>query len=479
MIPGACTVGLEELHQQTLLAPGSTSNWRGNRLPPTRRFIGAPVVALSPHGPHARATGPNVSLDQLGQLLRLSCGRSKCPEDSGALYRCAPSSGNLQSVEAYVIAGSSDWSLRPGVYHYDVWSHALHARAYIDSAPRCGPLLIGLSLIPERQLVKYGRRGFRYSLLDLGHMIAAIGSAAAALGWTARVVPVTDETISALLGLCRDDDFRGAGCRERPGAIVEVFVSADGEPAAAAFINRVAREVSATTWHGRATAVGTREDVARAFVDAAFAATRPQPSDHDTLRLALGAGVDQHTILGRRSARRFERSHRVSRGNFTSLLRRVALPTMVLDTNRPGTCMPLFWVHAVDDVTPGLYMFEYHAPRGLGTAVRVDEFNLTQVARGDFREDCMFLAGFQEKAEDCALATTIVSDVAACIHRAPWSYRQMHWNAALVGHALYLQSEAVDLRTSGLGAFFDGEVERYLSSVGLPWQAVYWTATGR
>jgi nitroreductase len=58
-----------------------------------------------------------------------------------------------------------------------------------------------------REAWKYGERAFRYCQLDVGHAVGALAYAAALLGWAVRPLAVPGETLGALLGLDRAEDF--------------------------------------------------------------------------------------------------------------------------------------------------------------------------------------------------------------------------------------------------------------------------------
>ncbi|MDO8262098.1 MAG: nitroreductase family protein [Gallionella sp.] len=71
-------------------------------------------------------------------------------------------------------------------------------------------VLVGLSSIHWREAWKYGERAYRYCQHDVGHAIAAVRFAAAALGWQARVLSSwSDGDVGAMLGVDRDADFAG------------------------------------------------------------------------------------------------------------------------------------------------------------------------------------------------------------------------------------------------------------------------------
>jgi len=56
-------------------------------------------------------------------------------------------------------------------------------------------------------------------------------------------------------------------------------------------------------------------------------------------------------------------------------------------------------------------------------------------------------------------------------------YRYAHFEAGAIGHRLYLAAETVGLGATGIGAFYDDEVRRYLNLVPTG-QVVYHFAIG-
>ena len=57
-------------------------------------------------------------------------------------------------------------------------------------------------------------------------------------------------------------------------------------------------------------------------------------------------------------------------------------------------------------------------------------------------------------------------------------YRYVHFEAGAIGHRLYLAAEAFGLGATGIGAFYDDEVQRYLNLVPNQGQVVYHFAIG-
>ena len=164
--------------------------------------------------------------------------------------RMNPSSGNLHPTEAYAVLPALEWLPGgAGVYHYAPLDHALEQRARWSQGanPDAVGFHVGLTSITWREAWKYGERAFRYCQHDVGHALAALRFAAAALGWRVQLLPEWDDAqLARLLGLDRAEDFADAE-RETPELLVRVMV------------NEAASDDSVTTpptppveWFGRA-----------------------------------------------------------------------------------------------------------------------------------------------------------------------------------------------------------------------------------
>ena len=175
---------------------------------PFRRYHGAPLLSAGSDPPTPEpaydalfqpgAIAPQ-PLDRafVSQLFYNSLALSAWKEygDSRWALRVNPSSGNLHPTEGYLLAGPIPGLLeRPALCHYAPAEHGLEVRAELpdqwwhELAGQLPPgaLLLGLTSIYWREAWKYGERAFRYCMHDVGHAIAAVTLAAAALGWQAR-----------------------------------------------------------------------------------------------------------------------------------------------------------------------------------------------------------------------------------------------------------------------------------------------------
>jgi SagB-type dehydrogenase family enzyme len=211
--------------------PGAL-DW-ANQPDPFRRFKGAPALRLPLKDPHdtspaaalfgaAKVTSQPLTLEGLSLFLELSLGLSARKEIANSSWhlRMNPSSGNLHPTEAYAIL--PDLQGLPGgagVYHYAPLHHTLEQRARWpqDARPEAAGFHVGLTSITWREAWKYGERAFRYCQHDVGHALAALRFAAAALGWGVQLLAEwDDENLVRLLGLDRINDFADADCQQ-PG----------------------------------------------------------------------------------------------------------------------------------------------------------------------------------------------------------------------------------------------------------------------
>ncbi len=172
---------------------------------PTARWVplppGVPVVAplaeLIRDRVSCRAFRDRpLSLAELATVLRTGYGTVGVTDD-GPLYmvdRAVPSAGGLYPLEVSVIVRSVD-GLPAGVYHYVPLADGLEEVCERPvPAPLISSLFMGqpwaaeaaavlvLSAVCGRSLVKYGDRGYRYLLLEAGHVAQNAVLAATGLG---------------------------------------------------------------------------------------------------------------------------------------------------------------------------------------------------------------------------------------------------------------------------------------------------------
>jgi nitroreductase len=172
----------------------------------------------------------------------------------------------------------------------------------------------------------------------------------------------------------------------------------------------------------------------------------------------------------------------------------------ILDTTLPRTFAPPFdawpfpphlhlvlFVHRVRGLDPGLYLW-LRAPADadvLRQAFRAD-FNweavtdsaitapLYRLGRGDLRDFARTLSCHQDIAADGAFSLGMLARFEPVLReRGAAAYRELFWEAGMIGQALYLAAEAAGVRGTGIGCYFDDVLHRALGLPGHDWQSLY------
>ena len=480
---------------------------------PFRRFHGAPELRLplaeSDHTPPAAVlfgVGTVISqpfnLHTLGLFFELSLGLSakKQIADSSWFLRINPSSGNLHPTEVYAVLPSRDWLPGgAGVYHYSPLDHALEQRARRspEDTPARNGFYVGLSSIIWREAWKYGERAFRYCQHDIGHALATICCAAAVLGWRVKLSPEWDDRqLATLLGLDRANDFVDAE-QEIPGLLAEVVVS-DSPPPPAPL------RIEAKEWFGRANQL-SRSQVPWPAIDKAVAASEQRgplvvkTADRCPLWPApnpapceLSSG---QLIRQRRSAVDFAAATIIAKETFLG----------ILDATLPRPSAPPFdgwplpprlhlivFVHRVNGLAPGMYLWlrnqtdeqtlrqafrnihHWEAPEG-----QSPNLPLRRLGNGDLRSFARTLSCQQDIAADGAFSLGMLAHFEPVLREFGASaWRQLFWEAGMIGQGLYLAAEAAGVRGTGIGCYFDDLLHDALGLTGHDWQSLYHFTVG-
>ncbi len=166
-----------------------------------------------------REFGDAISLEQVSSLFHyaLRPTRRMRPEILPYLefpFRPYPSPGNLNSLEPYAFLQSVP-GVDPCVVHYDQREHQFRklskstrtgfSQVEVSDEGKAGivaPLVIVLTMIPQRMTQKYGDRGYRFSLLEAGHASQNICLVAEGLGLGSLVyASFYDDELAVALGI--------------------------------------------------------------------------------------------------------------------------------------------------------------------------------------------------------------------------------------------------------------------------------------
>ncbi len=152
-----------------------------------------------------------LSFEKLSTFLKYSCGITQ-PGDTWNSRRAYPSGGARYTLEAYPLIFKDVEGIPAGAYHYNVKEHALEtlaARPFSDEDiarlvtypwVQQASALIVITAVFWRAQAKYGERGYRYILLEAGHMGQNMYLVSTALGLKCSGLGGTHDTnIESLL----------------------------------------------------------------------------------------------------------------------------------------------------------------------------------------------------------------------------------------------------------------------------------------
>jgi SagB-type dehydrogenase family enzyme len=124
-------------------------------------------------------------------------------------------------------------------------------------------------------------------------------------------------------------------------------------------------------------------------------------------------------------------------------------------------------VHRVDGLHQGVYRYWPECAA------------LEQIKSGDQRVAAAGLSLGQNLAGNACVAFSMIGDLDRAVRaHGDRGYRHVHFEAGAIGQRLYLAAEALGLGATGIGAFFDDEVHRYLNLTAEQGQVVYHFAIG-
>jgi SagB-type dehydrogenase family enzyme len=469
-----------------------------------RTYEGAPVTMLAPGpgfpdagafdamgalGGRTRTTGEihfdesnPIQLDAiwLSRLLwhSMAVNAWKKIPSTGSRYslRVNPSSGNLHPTETY-LALNGLTGVDDGLYHYRADRHALELRspgawtrhladALLIPWAAGSSLIVGLTSIFWREAWKYRDRAYRYCCHDLGHAMMSLLLAARALGLPGGAIThFADSRLTRALGLTGGDEapmaFLVFGSRNSlaqvPTLPQETFVGVPNELS----VEEVPYELLLGIH--RSTLLSDTADPTPNMpdVNAAIAGGRPPLAGHfrDAARDS-NLGV---IARRRRSALDFDpRTPPIERSEMEQLLDyatrdwpadwRGNFGGEAAAVARGADFVTLYlYVHCVRDYEPGVYRWD-GSSRGL-----------EQLHRGNVERVAAYLSLEQALAGNACFAVSMVADLAAAAKNfGNRGYRYVHFEAGAIGQRLYLGAEALGWNATGIGAFYDDDVHRYL-----------------
>lgn len=510
----------QDYHEKTKYAPqtlgqGHEIDWAH---PPHqfKYYAGAPAVNLLPYHPleAQRQAGKTtdaldkladksspLSLPNLSRLLYFTNGITAIArgDDGEHFFRAAPSAGALYPTELYVAVRDHP-DLAEGVYNYNVRAHSLvevvprgfgpsgeelfrklSAACLGHKALREAKLALIATAIYWRSAWRYGPRAFRRCMLDTGHVLGNFDLLAPRFDLcTFALGGCVDAEVAELLdvepekeGIVGVFPLHEKGAFEKLRGGVSALASspltlegrAEGDPL---------EKISAATCIERADLPAIR---GAAGVDAGADFKVGEKYEFAGGVKLMPSGVDlsadlEITILRRRSTRQLT-GEAVSLRELSDLLAFSYRPDLIATEDAlpryfdSGLLETFLVVQNVTGLAPGVY---YFAPRHM---------ELRPIKQGVFREETFHIALGQELARDAACVMIHTADLVAAVGRyGNRAYRYLHLDAGHIGQRVNLGAIRSRLGVSGIGGFFDNEVNQLL---GVPERelCVYITCIGK
>jgi SagB-type dehydrogenase family enzyme len=413
----------------------------------------------------------------LSQLLFYSAAisASKVVPSTGYRYalRVNPSSGNLHPTEFHFLTrGLRDWP--DGLYHYRPSSHMAEQRAVgrleTKLTSDASPIAFILTSIALREAWKYGERAYRYCLHDIGHAWQALALAARAAGCdTYAVGRFPDDEVAHSCRL-NDDEW--------PMLIVEVqgpaIPMSQPENRDLVWFKGQANELSAKSIEFPL--IGAIHEATRLRAGPEVPSVNSGTSDRGTSAHAAEIHLPSPdsssrafgtTARARRSALDFRGgAQTMSLAQLATVLHIAARPFSA-DFATARFIKLYLYAHRVDELPPGLYRF------------REESATLEKMKGGDQRVIAAGLSLGQQLAGNACVTFSMAGDLelATRLH-GNRGYRYPYFEAGAIGQRLYLAAEALGLGATGIGAFYDDEVNRYLNLDPKRGQVLYHFAIG-
>ncbi|MBM4152966.1 MAG: nitroreductase, partial [Kiritimatiellaceae bacterium] len=404
------------------------------------------------------------------------------------------------------LAGLSDLA---GVYHYCAFDHVLERRRILPepvwkrlsaNLPPHG-FFVALTTIYWRESWKYGERAFRYCNHDVGHAVAALALAAAADGFSVRLLTtISDDVLGALCGTAQQSGIEA----EHPDLLLAVYPSDSVvEPNALGELKEWAEMFPLDRVEGVAKPL-SRGHHNWPVIDEVSASTRvaeihtepcwnfPNRSESWTDR-AMGA---RQIVRQRRSAVDMDGETSLSSESFYRVLDRLmpneVHPVLRLWPWAPAVSLVLF-VHRVDGLTPGLYLLVRDPEHEQSLRAQIDarlvwqrpencpeSLLLYRLAAAHVQDAARTISCGQDIAADGVFAVGMLAQMRSTLQtRGAWFYPRLFWETGMIGQMLYLEAEAAGVRGTGIGCFLDDLMHKIL---GLnpqgDWQSLYHFTVG-
>lgn len=495
---------------ETIASKNKVLDWGHQPVPFKEYKVGA-NFDLKPYltdDPQAFTDEPGKTWRRLSRLLFCSYGlTARIPTMPPVYLRAAPSAGGLYPAEVYLISRGTPY-LPKGLYNYqcrthslvhfwesEVWS-VLQDACFWHTVLGSTDLAIVITAVFYRSAWRYEDRAYRRIFLDTGHLVGNIELASSFTDYRAHMIGgFSDEMVNELLYL--DSQQEGAiavipladqlNVRQKLPPALTVLPSLtqlhypevpDGE--LLSYLHRATQIDEIKNWDIQSEKSKERSLEAQLedkynfpFCTKVSTATTPIDWKEATLQILPLQGLE-NTILKRRSTRAYNGAN-LTLEELKAVLDFTYQPQHYIDQGLDGS--PDYFVldlietfvavSGVNDLEEGCY---YYAPKAQ---------ELRQIRFKNFRRELHYLCLGQDLGRDAAAVVFHTADLKKAVAQVgDRAYRYLHMDAGHLGQRLNLAAIHLDLGVSGIGGFFDDQVNEVL---GIPTDeaVLYITTLGR
>ncbi len=432
---------------------------------------------------------------RLSRLLFCSYGlTAKMSTMGNPIYlRAAPSAGGLYPAEVYLISRGTPF-LSAGLYNYqpqthsliqfwesEVWS-TLQAACFWHPVLDSTQIAIVTTAVFYRSAWRYHDRAYRRIFLDTGHLLGIIELASALNDYRPHLIGgFVDETVNRLLYL--DSNQEGAiaviGLADLLDVKQNLPIAQTALPSPTQTEYPQIPDGELLQYFHKATQI----EEAKGYEESALAPSLDKYNFPFCLKVPTttsaidwGANLEQleSTILTRRSTRAYSGADLTS-DELKALLDFTYQPQHYVDQGLDGTpdyfdlnlIETFIAVSGVTGLEEGCY---YYAPKAQ---------ELRQIRFKNFRRELHYLCLGQELGRDAAAVLFHTADLNTAVAKyGDRVYRYLHMDAGHLGQRLNLAAIRLNLGVSGIGGFFDDQVNEVL---GIPDSeaVLYITTLGR
>lgn len=359
------------------------------------------------------------------KLISLSASLTAKKTYPGVEYylRVNPSAGALYPNEIYFQSRNNE-AFEDGIYHYEVYTNSCTLlfcikdegiEPYFNCSLKEDGFIFLISNVYYRSSWKYKNRALRYTLLDAGHLLGALEASTYIYEKEYKIQYDFDkEALNKLFSFTKEEFFTSA-----------FFVSNTTNQK----VNRLSENISIGKIDYN---LEKNTYIEEAYTQSININTKKE--NPKTNNFLLNQDYLEEVILKRRSIREFT-NKTITKNDFETIIEFLNKDIRSdCDENIEIYCV----INRVKDMHLGLYK------------------DKTYIKTGDFKNKAAYLCLEQDLGKSSAVTFFLSSKSK--------NYQSMYQKAGIIGHRLYLISNYLNIECTGIGAYYDDEVNEFLQN---------------